>query len=96
MKQLYDKAIYDFNTPIKSYWEDVSHFDQSRFPKLETTHVMYVLLEVVLQESVPLTTLQRNMAGTLNSLKQDILDLQVVEEMQVFAAFHQQNYLLTS
>ena len=34
MKQLYDKAIYDFNTPIKSYWEDVSHFDQSRFPKL--------------------------------------------------------------
>jgi len=38
MKQLYDKAIYDFNTPIKSYWEDVSHFDQSRFPKLVGDH----------------------------------------------------------
>ena len=38
MKQLYDKAIYDFNTPIKSYWEDVSHFDQSRFPKLVGNH----------------------------------------------------------
>ena len=38
MKQLYDKAIYDFNTPIKSYWEDVSHFDQSRFPKLAGDH----------------------------------------------------------
>ena len=38
MKQLYDKAIYDFNTPIKSYWEDVSQFDQSRFPKLVGDH----------------------------------------------------------
>jgi len=38
MKQLYNKAIYDFNTPIKSYWEDVSHFDQSRFPKLVGDH----------------------------------------------------------
>ena len=38
MKQLYDKAIYDFNTPIKSYWEDVSHFDQSRVPKLFGDH----------------------------------------------------------
>ena len=38
MKQLYDKAIYDFNTPIKSYWEDVSHFDQNRFPKLVGDH----------------------------------------------------------
>ena len=38
MKQLYDKAIYDFNTPIKSYWEEVSHFDQSRFPKLVGDH----------------------------------------------------------
>ena len=38
MKQLYDKAIYDFNTPIKSYWEDVSHFDQIRFPKLVGDH----------------------------------------------------------
>ena len=38
MRQLYDKAIYDFNTPIKSYWEDVSHFDQSRFPKLVGDH----------------------------------------------------------
>ena len=38
MKQLYDKAICDFNTPIKSYWEDVSHFDQSRFPKLVGDH----------------------------------------------------------
>ena len=38
MKQLYDKAIYDFNTPIKSYWEDVSLFDQSRFPKLVGDH----------------------------------------------------------
>jgi len=34
MKQLYNKSIYNFNTPIKSYWEEVSHFDQSRFPKL--------------------------------------------------------------
>ena len=34
MKQLYNKAIYEFDTPIKSYWEEVSHFDQSRFPKL--------------------------------------------------------------
>ena len=38
MKQLYDKAIYDFNNPIKSYWEEVSHFDQSRFPKLVGDH----------------------------------------------------------
>ena len=38
MKQLYDKAIYDFNNPIKSYWEKVSHFDQSRFPKLVGDH----------------------------------------------------------
>ena len=38
MKQLYDKAIYDFNTPIKSYWEEVSHFDQGRFPKLVGDH----------------------------------------------------------
>jgi glycine/D-amino acid oxidase-like deaminating enzyme len=38
MKQLYDKAIYNFNTPIKSYWEEVSHFDQSRFPKLVGDH----------------------------------------------------------
>ena len=38
MKQLYNKAIYDFNTPIKSYWEEVSHFDQSLFPKLVGDH----------------------------------------------------------
>ena len=38
MKQLYDKAIYDFNNPIKSYWEEVSHFDQSRFPKRVGDH----------------------------------------------------------
>ncbi len=38
MKQLYDKAIYDFSTPIKSYWEEVSHFDQGRFPKLVGDH----------------------------------------------------------
>ena len=38
MKQLYYKAIYDFNNPIKSYWEEVSHFDQSRFPKLVGDH----------------------------------------------------------
>ena len=38
MKQLYDRAMYEFNTPIKSYWEDVSHFDQSRFPKLVGDH----------------------------------------------------------
>ena len=38
MKQLYDKAIYDFNNPIKSYWEEVSHVDQSRFPKLVGDH----------------------------------------------------------
>ena len=23
MKQLYNKAIYDYSTPIKSYWEEV-------------------------------------------------------------------------
>ena len=38
MKQLYDKAIYDFNNPIKSYWEEISHFDQTRFPKLIGNH----------------------------------------------------------
>ena len=38
MKQLYDKAIYDFNNPIKSYWEEISHFDQSSFPKLVGDH----------------------------------------------------------
>ena len=38
MKQLYDKAIYDFSTPIKSYWEEVSHVDQGRFPKLVGDH----------------------------------------------------------
>ena len=38
MKQLYDKAIYDFSTPIKSYWEEVSHVDQGRFPKLDGDH----------------------------------------------------------
>ena len=38
MKQLYDKAIYDFNNPIQSYWEEISHFDQSSFPKLIGDH----------------------------------------------------------
>ena len=38
MKQLYDKAIYDFKNPIKSYWEEISHFDQTRFPKLIGNH----------------------------------------------------------
>ena len=38
MKQLYDKAIYDFNNPIQSYWEEISHFDQTRFPKLIGNH----------------------------------------------------------
>ena len=34
MKQLYDKAIYNFDEPVKSYWEEVSHPDQSNYPKL--------------------------------------------------------------
>ena len=57
---------------------------------------MYVLLGVVLQELALPTTLQKNMVVTLGSLRLGILDLQAVEEMQVFAVFHQQNYPLTS
>ena len=57
---------------------------------------MCVLLGVVLQELALPTTLQKNMVVTLGSLRLGILDLQAVEEMQVFAAFHQQNYPLTS
>ena len=34
MKQLYDKAIYDVNKPIESYWEEVSSIDQNKYPKL--------------------------------------------------------------
>ena len=34
MKQLYDKAIYNFDEPVKSYWEEISHPDQSNYPKL--------------------------------------------------------------
>ena len=57
---------------------------------------MYVLLVVVLQELVLPTTLQKNMVVMLGFVRLGILDLQAVEEMQVFAAFHQQSYLLTS
>ena len=35
MKQLYNKSIYDFDNPVPSYWEDVSHPDQNSYPKLK-------------------------------------------------------------
>ena len=35
MKQLYDKAIYDFDNPVSSYWEEISHPGQNSYPKLK-------------------------------------------------------------
>ena len=62
MKQLYDKAIYDFSTPIKSYWEEVSHFDQGRFPKLVGDHSCDVCVLVVASQELALPIIsQKNM-----------------------------------
>ena len=93
MKQLYDKAIYDFNTPIKSYWEDVSHFDQSRFPKLVGDHSCDVC--VIGGGFTGISTayhIAKKYGGDVDSLRLDILDLQAAEEMQVFVVYLPQNY----
>ena len=38
MGRLYNKAIYNFDEPVKSYWEAISSPDQSNFPTLVGDH----------------------------------------------------------
>ena len=34
MGRIYHKDIYDFDNPVKSYWEETSHPNQDNYPKL--------------------------------------------------------------
>ena len=34
MGRIYHKDIYDFDNPVKSYWEETSHPNQENYPKL--------------------------------------------------------------
>ena len=38
MAQLYNKDIYDFENPIKSYWEEIAHPNQNNYQKLVGDH----------------------------------------------------------